>query len=134
MDSVSRKWIAGGVIGIVALGGLYAAKYGPEHWHYLAGLYVFGLCIVGLFGLISTAWGPSPLAKFDPFPRNGAERWAHGGIVGAIGILGLFYAAASPSDGVLYKAGLALFLIAAGYAFVLLKDWFDRYYAPPHSR
>jgi len=134
MDSVTRRWIAGAVLGVAALFGLFAAKYGPEPWHYAAGLFLAGACVLGVFALLSTAFGPSPLAWLDPFPKNGAERWAHGGIVGAIAVLGLHYAAAAPADGFAYKAGLALFLVAVGYAFILLKDWFDRFYPPPRPR
>ena len=81
-----------------AIGGLFVASGAGEGAGYFAGLALFGLSILGVFGVIATAWGSSPIARLSPFPSNGVLRWAIGGIVGVAGIFGLFFAGAADID------------------------------------
>jgi hypothetical protein len=126
MQILPRKWLAGALLALGAALALFVSALGPQPWHYAAGLLLFAGCVLGIFALISTGWGPSPLARVNPLPANGAVRWAVGGLAGVVGFAGLFRAAAVPPDSIAYSAGIAAFVLAAGYAFVLLKDWFDR--------
>lgn len=125
-EILPRKWLVGALLALAAPVALLVSALGPQPWHYAAGLLLFAGCVLGIFALISTGWGPSPLTRVNPLPANGAVRWAVGGVVGIVGFVGLFRAAAVPPESIAYSAGIGTFAIAAGYAFVLLKDWFDR--------
>jgi hypothetical protein len=121
-----KRWLVGAVLVLGALGGLGIAQSSDGATGYAGGLVLFATTTIGVFVLISTSYGPSPLMRVQWFPRNGALCWALGGAVGVAAITGLFHARAAEPGGFAYYNGLGLFLTAAAYDFVLLKDWFDR--------
>jgi hypothetical protein len=128
---ISWRWVTGALAGGLVVGGLFLARAAAGETAYLVGLALSCAAAVGIYALIATAFGPTPfdrLARFEPFPANGAARWAAGGIAGGIALWALF--AARAAAGFAYDAGLGLFGAAVLYDFVLIKDWFDRQRRP----
>ena len=124
---LSWRWVAGAVLALAAVAGLFVAHGAePGTAGYAGGLALSALCVAGVFGLISTAYGRSPLARVDPYPARGPLAWALGGVVAVAGLFGLFSAGAAASDGPVYYQGLAVFGLAVAFDFLLMKAWFDR--------
>jgi hypothetical protein len=128
MDWFPTRWLAGGLLTAAALGGLFLASAGGGGAAYAGGLALFGICVLGVFAVIGDGWGwRTPAATWaDPLPSNGAVRWVTAGVIAAVAVMGLFHARAAAAGSVSYGLGVALFLIALAYDFLLLKDWFDR--------
>ncbi len=106
---------------------MFLARGASNDAVYLLGLALSCAAGVAVYALIAASYDPSPfgrLARFDPLPTNGAVRWAIGGIAGGIALWALF--AARGGTGLAYDAALGLFVTAALYDFLLIKDWFDR--------
>ena len=57
---------------------------------------------------------------------RGTGRWILGGVVGIVGILGLFLAANAHGVAEYYWIGLGLFVLATLYLFLLVKNSYDR--------
>ena len=57
---------------------------------------------------------------------RGTGRWILGGVVGLVGILGLFLAANAHEVAAYHWIGLGLFILAALYLFLLIKASYDR--------
>lgn len=57
---------------------------------------------------------------------RGTGRWILGGVVGLLGILGLFLAANAHEIVEYYWIGLGLFVLSALYVFLLVKHSYDR--------
>jgi hypothetical protein len=57
---------------------------------------------------------------------RGTGRWILGGVVGLVGILGLFLAANAHEVVEYHWIGLGLFVLAALYLFLLVKSSYDR--------
>ncbi len=126
-DWLSWRWIAGALAGGLMIGGLFLARGAEGGAVYAVGLALSCAAALIVYGLIATAYGPTPfepLARFDPLPANGAARWALGAVCGGAGLWALF--AASASTGFAYDAALGLFGAAVLFDFLLIKDWFDR--------
>ena len=87
---------------------------------------LFVACALGVFLVIGSAWGTPVAAWFDPLPPHGAVRWTAAGVAAVVAVMGLFHARAASAGGFSYGEGLALFVLAVAYDFLLLKDWFDR--------
>jgi len=126
MDWFPKRWAIGAVLAAGAVGGLFVASAAGGGSAYAGGLVLFAACTLGVFAVIAGAWGPSPLAWIEPLPPNGAVRWAAAGVGAIVAVMGLFHAQAASPGSFAYGEGLALFAVAAGYDFLLLKDWFDR--------
>lgn len=126
MDWFPTRWVLGGVLAAVGLGGLFVASAAGAGPGYLSGLLVFGACVLGVFALIGGAWGAPATAWIQPLPSNGALRWVTACVCAVIAIMGLFHARTAMAGSAAYGEGLALFAVAVAYDFLLLKDWFDR--------
>lgn len=120
------RWLGGAALVLAGLGALFLAGGMERTGPYIAALVLFAFCALGVFALISTAWGGSRVTRLDPLPANGAVRWAVGGVVGALGLVALMRAGAAVAGSADYYHGLALFAVAVALDFLLLKDWFDR--------
>lgn len=125
-DWVPGRWMAGAVLAVMAVAALFLAHAASGTASYITGLVLFAFCVIGIFALISTLWGESIVTRVDLLPANGAVRWAVGGLVGVIAILGLLHAGAAGEGSAVYYQGLAIFAVAAALDFLLVKDWFDR--------
>jgi hypothetical protein len=55
---------------------------------------------------------------------QGTGKWIAGGLIGLVGVLALFLSAHAHGDG-LYYAGLAVFILAVGVLFAMLKRHYD---------
>ena len=123
-----RHWVAGAALTAAAVGGLLIARDATGGAVYWRGLAVFGVCVLGVFIAIADYYEPLPFAKLKSMPDGGARRYAVGGLVGALGIFGLFRAqsGAAVGDYFSYGDGLGLAAAAVAYIFLLIKDWFDR--------
>jgi hypothetical protein len=124
---LSWRWVAGGALGALAIGGLFVARLAASEPTYVLGIAVACAATLAVYTLIATAYGPSPfdeVAGFDPLPANGMWRWAAGTVVGALALGALFHA--RDRAGLGHDAALGLFVVAALYDFLLIKDWFDR--------
>jgi hypothetical protein len=56
---------------------------------------------------------------------QGTANWIVGGLVGILGLIGLFVAAHAHGEA-FYWAGIALFVFAAGFVMATIKTGFDR--------
>ena len=57
---------------------------------------------------------------------RGTGRWILGGVVGVVGILGLFLAANAHGVAEYHWIGLGLFVLAALFLFLMVKNSYDR--------
>jgi hypothetical protein len=128
MDWFPMRWLTGALLAAAALGGLFLASAAEGGAAYAGGLALFLVGVLGVFAVIGDGWGwRTPAATWvDPLPSNGAVRWVAAGVIAAVGLMGLFHARAATAGSASYSLGVALFLIALAYDFLLLKDWFDR--------
>lgn len=69
MDNLDR-WIAGGVLGLVSLAGLYAASRSHDSSLYWIGLIVAVACILLIFGLVKRSFDEAD-ARHAASRRNG---------------------------------------------------------------
>jgi len=125
MGWLPRQWIVGALLAAGVIGGLFLARGASSDAVYWSGLILSGLCVVGIFAAISDAYEPLPVDRIKSMPENGALRYVVGGIVGALGLYGLFRASVA-HGGFVYDVGVSLFAVAVAYDFLLIKDWFDR--------
>jgi hypothetical protein len=115
-----RAWLVGGVVGLVALAGLFvAATAHGGFWPY-AGIVLFALAVLLLFRLIGRAFEkdgrPAPLV---PVPERQATRLWLAGLLALAGVAGLFIAAGA-QGGPGYYLGLILAGAAWLYVFRLI--------------
>lgn len=120
------RWVAGSALLIAAFCGLALSRSSYEDVSHGGSLLLFALAMFGVFALFSGGYDASSKSRIRWFPANGALRWALAGVVAILALTGLFHAQAAVAGSFAYYNGLALFLTAVAYDFVLLKDWFDR--------
>jgi hypothetical protein len=127
MNVLPRKWILGGLLAIAAVIGLFIARGAAAgNAGYFGGLAIFLFAVLAIFALIGGAYGPWPMPSRNPLPANAALRWVMGGAVALLAIVGLFDASGAAGTGFAYFGGLAIFVLAIAFDFLLIKDWFDR--------
>lgn len=62
---------------------------------------------------------------------EGTCKWITGAVIGLVGILGLFFSAHA-HDNTMYALGLAVFAVAVGVLFCMIKRQFDLHEGASH--
>lgn len=118
-----KLWLKGGVIAFLGLFALMVASQAHGGgWSYYGGLFVFLLCILALFRLLSLQFDdaerPAPLL---PVPEDGTARLVRGVLAGLVFIVALSVAAGAHGSGLAYHGGLIAAGCAVVYIFYLIR-------------
>lgn len=133
MDTSTKRVVAGAMIAIAGILGLgWAAAAGQGHG-YALGLLVFVAAILSVFRLIRAHFDDPAGQRTtlmprldDVVPTNDIQRWLAGALAAVIALIALFVASGHEGGSVGHDLGIAGFVLAVLYVFLLIKRGFDR--------